>query len=145
MIGVDRVNIKILYNTMTGNTKKVAEAIAEGLGLEAEKITKETDISDVDLLFIGEGNYAGGGRKSTSLFISKLDKTKVKNIAVFGTYARVSAVNKMKRDLEKQGFNVLDETFQCRGKAWKVIYKSHPNEEDLNNAKKFGKAIVDKL
>ena len=47
------MNIKIVYHSQTGNTKKLAQAISEEMGVPAEEITSKPEISGVDLLFVG--------------------------------------------------------------------------------------------
>ena len=47
------MNIKIVYHSQTGNTKVIAQAIAEEIGVPAEEVTSKPEISGVDLLFAG--------------------------------------------------------------------------------------------
>lgn len=49
----------VRYFTMTGNTKKLAEAIAAALDVTAEDLSKPLT-EDVDVLFLGSSVYAAG-------------------------------------------------------------------------------------
>ena len=45
------MNIRIIYQSITGNTKKVAEAIAQAVGCNAESIESNIVLGSIDLLF----------------------------------------------------------------------------------------------
>jgi flavodoxin len=90
------VTVIVVYDTKYGNTKLVAEKIAEGIG-EVEGI--ETAISDVksidpkkaadyDAIVIGSPTHFGGPARGINKFIDKLGKLdlKAKGAAVFDTY-----------------------------------------------------------
>ena len=47
----------VRYYTQTGNTKKLAEAVADALGVEALPITEPVEEA-VDVLFLGNSYYA---------------------------------------------------------------------------------------
>jgi flavorubredoxin len=140
------MNIKVMYHTMTGNTEKVAKAMAEALGVTAEKIDERNIAEPIDMLFIGDGVYAGKPDTSTVNFIKSLNDSTVKNAAVFGTYGgQKKAVEIMKELLKEQGIKVSAESFGCKGKCWSIINRRHPSEEELSAAKEYAKSIVKEL
>jgi flavodoxin len=140
------MNIRVKYHSTTGNTKKVAEAISETAGVQAEQILENSTVEAVDLLFIGDGIYAGKTNINTVNFIKTLNSDKVKNAAVFGTYGgQEKAIVGMKELLKAQGINVMEESFGCRGKAWFFLNRKHPDSQELANAKKFADNILNKL
>ena len=140
------MNIKVMYHTTTGNTEKVAEAMAEALGVKAEKIDERAIVDPIDMLFIGDGVYAGKPDASTVNFIKSLDGSMVKNAAVFGTYGgQKKAIEIMKELLKEQGIKVSAEGFGCRGKCWSIINRRHPSVEELSAAKEYAKSIVKDL
>ena len=51
------MKIAVRYYTRSGNTKKLAEAIAKAVGAEA-KTVDEPLWEDVDILFLGSSVYA---------------------------------------------------------------------------------------
>ena len=138
------MKIKVMYHSTSGNTRKIAEAIASAVGSSAEAITENYSLTEpVDLLFIGDGIYAGKMNKLTQRFISTLDKTLVKNAAVFGTYGgQDKVITTMKELLENKGIHVCADTFACKGQAWLIGNRKHPNKADIDNATKFGNGIV---
>lgn len=49
----------VRYYSKLGNTKRIAEAIAEGAGVKAVSVTEEPDLAEyVDVLFLGGAPYA---------------------------------------------------------------------------------------
>lgn len=137
------MNIRVIYHSRTGNTKKLAESMAGALGVSTETIAESRIVEPVDMLFIGDGVYGGRPDISTVNFIRTLNGSLVKNAAVFGTYGgQKKAMEIMKKLLEEQGINVLDESFGCRGKCWAIINRKHPGTEDLQAANEYaGRAI----
>ena len=139
------MNIRVVYHSgYKGNTKKVAEAIAEAFNVKAERIGKEKiEFSEpVDLLFIGCGIYMHKPHKKARALISEINPAAVKNAAAFGTYGNQSDIGEQLQGLlRKQGVNVLDEPFVCKGASVGTDNKGHPNSEDLENAKAFAKNI----
>lgn len=141
------MNIKVMYHSKTGNTKKLAESMAGALGIAAEQISPNSLVEPVDepidMLFIGDGVYVGGPDSLTASFIKTLNGSLVKNAAVFGTFGgQKKAITIMKELLAKQGINVLDESFGCRGKSWFILNRSHPSTEDLAAANEFAKCAA---
>ena len=91
------MNIAVRYYTKTGNTKRLAEAIAKAVGTEALPLTSPIT-EPVDILFLGNSYYAFNIDPEVRSFISSLDKSKVGRIVNFGsaallgsTYKRVKA------------------------------------------------------
>ena len=138
------MKIKVVYHSMTGNTKKIAETLAKIANVPAEAITENYKITEaIDLLFIGDGIYAGKMNKKTKTFIQTLDVSLVKNVAIFGTYGgQDKVIHDMVTMLTKQGVNVCEETFECKGQAWFIANRNHPNQTDIDNANKFGTNII---
>lgn len=86
----------LLYESKYGNTKRVAETIAEELqrvgGMEATLTAlKEVDVDDLvnyDVILLGGPTHFGGPIRSVRKFIDALGKRNVngKSVAVFDTY-----------------------------------------------------------
>lgn len=134
------MNIEVRYLSKSGNTKKVADAIASELGVLAQPITREVS-KNTDILFIGGALYWAGIDSDLKKFIMNLDST-VKKVAVFSTASIAkSAYPEMKKLLEARGIKVSSDEFHCRGEFMK-LHKNRPNQEDLILAKKFARDIV---
>jgi flavodoxin len=136
------MNIAVRYVSRTGNTEKVARAIAEALGVEAVSIAGP-GVSGVEggteVLFLGAAVYAFGIDDKVAAFIQGLDKAAVKKVVLFSTSALVkSAPSLIKKLLSEKGIPLSDRAFHCWGE-FKFMRKGRPNAEDLERARVFAK------
>ncbi len=135
------MNIAVRYYTKTGNTKRLAEAVAEAVGAEALPISVPVT-EKADLLFLGNSYYAFTIDPEVRKFLRGLDKTKVGRIVNFGSAAMLnSTFKKVKAEADKLGIPMDEREFHCRGE-FKGIHKGRPNEEDLKAAADFARSIV---
>lgn len=142
------MNIHVVYHSKTGNTEKLAKAIADTLHTKAIPIgdAAVSFSQPIDLLFIGDGVYFGKMHKETVAFLLQLSPSTVKNVAVFSTYGGQDKVGTDISDLmQKRGFKVIGKPFSCKGKAWGLLNRKHPGELDLENARAYAKDIAAKL
>jgi flavodoxin len=137
---------KVMYHSRSGNTKKVADAIAQALGQTAEAVPPDYPLENVGLLFLGAGVYAGKADKKIIEFIESLNTSRVKNVALFGTSAgQDNHLNSMRDLLKAKGINVVEDTYTCKGQFLFFINRKRPNAEDLTKAQEFAKAVYEKL
>ena len=71
------MNIRVIYHSsQSGNTEKLAKAIAEVLDVKAERIGKDniSFFQPVDLLFVGDGIYWAKPHKITRKFSTILNR-----------------------------------------------------------------------
>lgn len=126
------MNISIFYATITGNSRKISEAIGARLKVKPQNVT-ETPIPNVtDTLVIVGGIYFGKNKKELKSFVNALDPEKVKRVAVVTTsgagQGRTTPAE-IVEILESKNITVLGE-FGVRGKAL-IFPTGHPNEADL--------------
>jgi flavodoxin len=137
---------RIFYATQTGNTKKVANAMGEALGIPAEPVDSAgagTRIA-ADILFVGGAVYATydhGIRPELTRFISGLDPAKIGKAVIFCTGFEDRAVDIMKLLLEMKGIAVAKETFFCKGRFF-LFNLGHPSPTDLERAMEFARRIA---
>lgn len=130
----------VRYLSLSGNTKKVADAIASAVGVEAKSIGTPLE-EKVDVLFLGSAVYAFGVDLAIGEFI-KNNASKIGKIANFSTAALVpSTYKQVKKIAEQNNISMMEEEFHCRGK-FKMMHKSRPNEDDLMAAKEFAKSLI---
>ncbi len=128
----------VRYYTKTGNTKRLAEAIAKELGVEALPISSPVS-EPVDMLFLGNSYYAFNIDPEVRNFVASLDKNKVGKIVNFGSAAMLnSTYKKVKAEADKVGIPMDEKEFHCKGE-FKGIHKGRPNEEDIAAAVRFVK------
>ena len=131
----------VRYYTQTGNTKKLAEAVAGALGVEALPITEPVK-EPVDVLFLGNSYYAFTIAPQVKAFIQKLDKEKIGMIANFGSAAMMgSTFKKVAAEAKRVGIPMVNKEFHCRGE-FKGLHKGRPNEQDLANAAEFARQFL---
>ena len=132
----------VRYYTKTGNTKKLAEAIAAALGVEALPISKPVD-EPVDLLFLGNSYYAFSIDPEVRAFIRSLDKAKVGRIVNFGSAAMLNSTwKKVKAEADKVGIPMHEKEFHCRGE-FKGVHKGKPDADDCAAAAAFAKSLTE--
>ena len=126
----------VRFYTKTGNTKKLAEAIANELGVEA--LPLESEITEpVDILFLGNSYYAFTIDPEVRKFIASLSKDKVGKIVNFGSAALLnSTYKKVKAEAEKVGIPMDEKEFHCKGE-FKMLHKGKPDSNDLRAAREF--------
>lgn len=140
------MEIRVMYHSMTGNTRKIAEAIADEVGVVAESINNDSNEVKADVLFLGDGNYVSNIHKVTKELINSLKKQNIKNIAAFGTYGGMNnAKPRMIELMKKSGFNVLENNFFCKGKAWGLLNRNKPDTGDIEGAKEFAREVIRKI
>ena len=130
----------VRYYTKTGNTRRLAEAVAGELGVEALPISDPIE-EKVDVLFLGNSYYAFSIDPEVRSFVASLDKEKVGKIVNFGSAAMLnSTFKKVKAEADKVGIPMVDKEFHCKGE-FKGVHKGRPNAEDLKAAAEFAKKI----
>ncbi len=129
------MKILVAYMSKTGNTKKVAEAIFEGINDEKEiKAIDEVDsLEGYDLAFLGFPVQKMGPDKKT---VKLLEKHCIngRNVALFITHASPEDGQDLPPWLDKfrqaaRGANIVD-MFDCQGelaKAVKLFMSIYPN------------------
>ena len=135
------MKIAVRYYTKTGNTKRLAEAIAKAVGVEALPVTAPVAES-VDILFLGNSYYAFTIDPEVRRFVESLDKEKVGKIVNFGSAAMMNSTwKKVKAVADKVGISMDEREFHCKGE-FKGLHKGKPDESDLVAAAAFAKKIV---
>ncbi|MBD3350943.1 MAG: hypothetical protein GF364_05600 [Candidatus Lokiarchaeota archaeon] len=145
----------ILYVSKTGNTEKVSNAIAKDLKIDAYSISNMNSqdmvgfwekLDDVDLAFIGSGTYAFKIGTDLKHFLEQSKPPKSVKFALFGTWiGRSNSGHNMLENINEylvgQGYEVIPDRFLCYGKM-AIVKRSHPSQEDLNNAVNWAKKIA---
>ncbi len=133
----------VIYYSRGGHTREIAEVISQELSCEAIDLKEgNPDVSDVDMLLVGSGNYGGKPHQNVGEFIENLKPVKDRKAAVFSTSVgeHPEGIKIMKDGLQKKGYDVIS-TFDCRGQFLFLISRGHPNEKDMESAKEFAAQI----
>lgn len=134
------MKVAVRYYTKSGNTRKLAEAIAKAVGVEARSV--DTPLEEkTEVLFLGSSVYAAGVDAEVKKFLAA-NKDKIGKIANFSTAALLPSTYKQVKSLaEKLSLEMTKEEFHCRG-SFLAMHKGRPNEEDCKAAAAFAKNIL---
>ena len=136
------MRIAVRYYTKTGNTEKLARAVAEAAGAEALPVSVPVT-EPVDILFLGNSYYAFSIDPEVRKFVASLDKALVGKIVNFGSAAMLnSTYKKVKAEADRAGIPMDPREFHCRGE-FKGVHKGRPNAEDLKAAAEFARKIIE--
>lgn len=130
------MNIAVRYFSRSGNTKAVADAIAEAAGVGAISVDEKDAVINepVDILFIGGALYAYGLDGHLKEYLQSLDGAQVKRAAVFSTsWISKHAIDLIRKSLADKGIDVVEEAFHVRNK---------PNEGQLKKAADFARKHI---
>lgn len=169
MLEVRSMKTLVTYMTVSGNTKKVAEAIhGEIEGAKSIKPLEEvTTLEGYDLTFVGFPVMRFGPPEPIKDFLEK--KAKGKRVALFVTHAMWADLEPLKGILmkckEPAKCAQMIGFFDCQGELSEPVAKSllnnsnpemqkfgqmrpmtmgHPNAEDLKKAKAFAREMCAK-
>jgi flavodoxin len=158
-------NTLVAYYSLTGNTKKIAEAIFEALPHPKTimPVTQVQGMDEYDLIFTGFPVQSHSVPYKAEKFLQSIPKGK--KIALFSTHGSLTG-SRLSREAIEHAVVVssqakLISTFSCRGKvspqALEVLSRSpeheawvdmaasastHPNEHDLEEARAFARWVL---
>lgn len=164
----------IAYSTLTGNTKKVCEAVAKAFSNAEVKDISEVSSLDYDLTIVGTWIDKGTADMKAIKFIETLKNRKVAFIFTLGAYPdsqhAMNCIERIKKLFEDNGNEVIG-YYHCQGaidpriiemmktkfgqghphgvsperiKRWEDASK-HPDENDLKAAYNYFRELIKKI
>jgi flavodoxin len=101
----------VLYFSLTGNTKRFAEAISKSLNIPIfdMAISDPLIVNDYELIILGTPVHGLSPAKPVLNFIEKLPKANEKQAIIFTTYAirKGKANKKLRKNLEDLGYKTI--------------------------------------
>ena len=135
-----KIAISYFTKSKKGNTKKLADAVAVALGIEARELSRDLP-KKIDRLFLINAMYAANIDKEVAAFLER-NKDLIGEIVNMNTSATgkstLEAVSKAAAPL---GIPVHPEEFHCKG-SWLFLNKGCPTAEDLANAAAFAQRLA---
>jgi flavodoxin I len=131
---------QVIYYSKTGNTKKLAEAIAKELSVQAQDV-EHAELQSGSFVFLGTGSYGKEPGKPMEKFIESNDM-RSRNVALFGTSGsgKGSEVGFMETMLEKKDAEIKGKFF-CKGR-FLIMNRGRPNDKDLMDARTFARSAI---
>ncbi len=135
------MKVSVRYYTKTGNTRKLADAIAAAVGEKAFDVSVPLS-EDTDILFLGSSVYAAGVDNEIKQFINSIN-TRVGKVVNFSTAALLpSTYKQVKKLAEQAGLYMSKAEFHCRG-SFQSMHKGKPNADDCAKVAEFAKAVIE--
>ncbi len=142
----------VVYSTRSGNTKKIAEAIASELNCPCLRITSDcstVSINDYDTVFIGTGIYKGQPHQDLLSYLQTTRLNGKKQFALFITcfgwgknIADKNVIDTLRGALDAKGQRMLSNPYSCFGGGLGFVKRGHPDTEELDAAKKWAREKV---
>lgn len=132
---------EVVYYSMTGNTRKVAEAIAAELDVVAESVKSKPRLADDSFVFLGAGLYGPLRNLGFRRFIES-NSFDGRKVALFGTSGegKGKEVGALEEALTEKGADIAG-TFHCKGQFLFVVNPTRPSSEDLEQARAFAREV----
>ncbi len=130
------MSVAVRYFSRSGNTKKVAEYIAEAAGVNAVSVdAADASLTEkADVLFIGGALYAYGIDNTLKKYLDTLSSDKVGKAVVFSTsWLSKHALDLIKNALSEKGIPVEEST---------LYFKSKAVDEGKNEAVEFARKFI---
>ena len=152
------MKIVVIYDSKTGNTEKMAKAIAEGVktvaDVEVKKIGESfplTMLADVDGVIFGSPVYYADISNNMKDFLAhiesyvKANRKKINGIpaAIFGSYGYDGAwlmEEKLKDDVEELGYKTYDNVLVMIDSDIKYHF-----EDEVKKCREFGKKFAESI
>ncbi len=109
----------VVYDSVYGNTKKIAETVAKELGKDVKTVSvsdfKSKDLTGINLLVVGSPILAFRPSEKTGKFLASLSAGQLKGVkaAAFDTRVRIffhgDAAGKIAKTLEQAGAEIVAE------------------------------------
>lgn len=165
------MNILIAYSSTTGNTKKVAEAVKSGIPqADFFPIKDVKDVNEYDLIVVGGWIDKGTFNAEALNFVKSIKNKKTAYFFTLGAYPDSDHAKHCTENLDKlfeENSNEIVGRFLCQGaidpkliefmsklpadhimapnperkQRW-IDAASHPDDNDLKNAKAFAESII---
>ncbi len=144
----------VLYCTKSGNTQKVAEAIASELNCSCMHITDASESSSLNLngydaVFIGTGIYKGQPHKDLLNYLQTINLYGRRRFALFMTcfgwgkgVADKNVIDTLTAVLEAKGQRLLGNSYCCFGGGLGFVKRGHPDSAELDAAKMWAKELI---
>jgi flavodoxin len=131
---------EIIYYSRSGNTKKLADAIAAEFGVSAESVKEKKGLKPGSFVFLGSGNYGSKPGKDMIKFINEAD-FKGHKVAILETSGGASGkAAEFTAELVTARGGVVVDKWACKARAF-CANQGRPNESDIAAAHQWAQAM----
>lgn len=132
----------IIYSTMTGHSKKIAQAMEKELNIPTHDINSNPVLEGIDLLFIVSGVYGGSPKPELLSYAKTLTPEQVRRVALVTSSASLMKQSALRSVLSENGIAVKAEEHTCKG-SFLLAALFRPNQSDLAEAVRFGRSCME--
>jgi flavodoxin len=137
----DKMNNAVVYYTKLGHSKKIAQAIANELGVKAQNIRENPEFKNIDKLYVVSGIYGGKSAPELLEFLKTLDRQQIKRAYLLtSSGGKTTRAAEVRSALTELGIPVSEEEFTCQGAIF-LFGIGHPNKADIQNAIHFVQSV----
>lgn len=135
-----KIAIRYFTRSKKGNTKKLADAVADAISAEAIDVSVDLD-KKADRLFLINAMYASNIDNEVKDFLAR-NRENIGEIVNMNTSATGASTWKaVKKVTDPLGIALSEKEFHCAA-SWIFINKGLPSEEDFLRAKEFAKSMI---
>jgi flavodoxin len=145
----------VIYYSQSGNTEKIAQAVATGLGTKTIKLGEviPNTLTGYDIIAIGSPVHGGAPNKKVLDFISQMPNLPGKKAGLFCTksmFGDKPTLSAMQKGIEAKGM-VFAGSYCAVGLSRfigdfgpRIFHRGHPSKEELAKAEEFGRGLLNK-
>jgi flavodoxin len=131
------MDIQVLYHTKTGHSRKIAQAVAQAVGVQARDIAQWQEETGCDVLFLVGGIYGGKSDQKMLDLVPRLHPDHVARVVlVTSCTSGTTQQADLRAALLTRGIAVDSEEFLCLG-SFLIFRLGRPNQQDLAEAGRF--------
>lgn len=131
----------ILYASMTGHSKKIAEVVATAHGIEVFNLKDKPQLKGYDQIFLVSGIYGGKCKPELLEYVQGWTKLNTEKVILMTSSASDMKQTELREVLESVGIVVHEKEFLCKG-SFLIMGLTHPNKAELLEAVKFVEPIL---
>ncbi len=133
----------VAYYSVTGHSKKIANAVGEALQIPVHNLKVNPDIADCDLLFLVSGIYSAAADPKMLAILKKLDGGKLKKAALLtSSTAGITQQGQARELFKAKGIAVYPDEYTCLG-TFLFFRRGHPNQQEVANAAAFARKVFE--
>ncbi len=143
----------VIYYSQSGNTEKIAQSVASGLGTKALKladVNPET-LKNYDLIVIGSPVHGGAPNRKVTEFISHMPEIPGKKGGAFCTkslFGDKTTIAVIRKGLESKGMKFAGSYCAVGFSRFigdfgpRIFHRGHPTKQELVKAEEFGRGLL---
>jgi flavodoxin len=137
----EKAMFEVVYYSRSGNTQKVAEAIADELWTTAKNIQNVETLPEDAFIFLGSGCYGAVIVKEIDNFIER-NRLQGRKIALFTTsaFGLGKELSIMEKHILDKGV-IIAGRFNCFGQ-FLAMKKGHPDADELEEVRGFARLVA---